>query len=150
MTALMTLSSFDNIVYMVFKATLNKNHEELVNREDFMTLKIPKRSLVFGFWYNLFLICNAAAVTIFYTAWYKRIGCEKLGKLEEFENQQVAKDFWEGVFSADDNSMKGSKATAITTVFFLCVTIFGMPLIDCILPKPTEENDSNLKEGIPM
>ena len=132
MTALLTLSSFDNIVYMVFKATLNKNHEELVSREDFMTLKIPKRSLVVGFWYNFFLILNASAVTIFYTAWYKRIGCEKLGKLQEFEDQQVAKDFWEGVFSADDNSMKGAKATAFTTVFFLFVTILGMPLIDCI------------------
>ena len=143
MTALMTLSSFDNIVYMAFKATLNKNHEELVNREDYMTIKIPKRGLVFGFWYNLLLLINAAAISIFYPTWYRRNenGCEKLSKLEKFNDPQVAKEFWEGVISSESTSMRGSKITVSTLFFFLVITIFGMPLIDCILGKPTEEND---------
>lgn len=150
MTALLTLNSFDNIVYMVFKATLDKNHKELVNREDFMTLQIPKRSLVFGFWYNLFLIINAGAVSIFYTAWYRRNGCLELEELEQFTDPQVAKDFWDKLLNSTANSMWGSKITAVTTSLFLVLTLFGMPLIDCILPKSSEENDSRVKEGIPM
>lgn len=87
MTALMTLNSFDNILYYVFKVTLDREDGHITKRDDYMVLKLPKRSLNVAYCLNMIFVGFGMVLTLFYSLWYKHSACDKIKSSMVFTSQ---------------------------------------------------------------
>ena len=52
LTALFTLSSFDNIIYYAFKVILDTNHSKISKASDYLTLKVTKSTIKVSYYFN--------------------------------------------------------------------------------------------------
>ena len=131
MTALLTLNSFDNILYYVFKVTLDREDGHITQSDDYMVLKLPKRSVNVAYCLNMIFIGLGMVLVLHYSLWYKHSACDKI-KSKVFTSQKEFEDFWTDMISQTDYTLVVTKVFGFAVLFMILTMFFGMPLINCI------------------
>ena len=131
MTALLTLNSFDNILYYVFKVTLDREDGHITKNEQYMVVKLPKRTLNVSYCLNMIFTSFSMYITLFYSVWYKNHACEKI-KSKVFTSQEDFEDFWSDMISQKDFQLLVALIMGFANLLMVLTMFFGMPLVDCI------------------
>ena len=129
LTALMTLSSFDNMMYTAFKVIMDKNHPHISKEDDYLTLKVPRSSYNVSYYFNFFLTSMVTLFAIFTSAWYNKTVCEKITSKDSFVDKEDFLKFWGEVFGSG-GGLLGFYYITLASFFILMVCMFlGMPLV---------------------
>ena len=135
LTALLTLNSFDNMMYSSFKVIMDKNHPHISKDDEYLTLKVPKSSYVVSYYFNLFLTTVVTLFAIFTNAWYNRSVCEKITIKDSFVDKEDFLKFWGEVYGSGGGLLGFYFITLATFVVSMVCLFLGMPLVIWVSKK---------------